>query len=263
MASEEPGLDVWTSGSYADVGVNFLPMAAHLVDAAGVESGQRVLDVACGTGNVAVTAARRGAAVTGLDLTRSMLEGARANAALANVDDVAWRQGDAAALPFDGDGFDATLSSVGHVFASPPEAVAAELLRVTRPGGRIAFTVWSPDGVVTELAATLQAYLSSTPETSPAPAQWTDADAVRSWLGGGVSDLASETGAVEWPSLSPEHFWEALSTTAGAFVAGLAAVDEAERPALRAEMIEAVEAAFDDGANAVPMAYRLTSATVA
>ena len=168
MASKGHVKRVWTIGSYPDIGEIFLSMAAHLVDAVTVEAGDQMLDVSCGTGNIAITAARRGATVTGLDITPAMLEDARENASLAGDDDIDWEEGDATNMPFGDDAFDVTLSCVGHMFANPPEAAATELLRVTRPGGQIAFTSWTPRSVVPALAKVLQEYLPPDPE-SPAP----------------------------------------------------------------------------------------------
>src|ERR1043165_3462809 len=120
------------------------PTAARLVRFAGVKSGQRVLDVGCGTGVAAVTAARRGAKVSGLDLTPELLERARENSEIAGVD-IDWRQGDAEALPFKDGEFDVVLSQFGHMFAPRPDVTVGEMLRVLKPGGTIAFSTWPPE----------------------------------------------------------------------------------------------------------------------
>lgn len=262
MSSEEQVKRVWTLGSYPDVGRNFLSMAAHLVEAADVDSDDRVLDVACGTGNVAITAARRGAKVTGLDITPAMLEDARTNAEVAGVADVVWREGDAADLQFPDDAFDVTLSCVGHMFATPPDATAEELLRVTRSGGRVAFTSWTPESVVPAMGAALQEYLPSNPDAPEPPFLWGDPNVVRERLGDGVTDLAFETGTVEQLELSPAHLWEDARSQSGMFIVALEAVDEDDLPALRTDLIEGIEPYFDDGLNTVSMEYRLTKATV-
>ena len=253
---------VWSIGSYSSIAPDFLPMAAHLVRAADVEAGDRVLDVACGTGNVAITAARRGASVTGLDITPSMLEAARENAALAGVGDVEWREGDAVALPFDDDAFDVTLSCVGHMFAEPPDAAARELLRVTRPGGRVAFTSWTPGSVVPAMAGVLQEYLPADPDPSPPPFAWGDPEVVRERLGEGVVEVGFETGTLLQTTLSPSHLWSRVAEDSGLFIVALEAVDADDRPALREGMLEAIDGYFDDDQNAVQMEYRLTTATV-
>ena len=263
MVSKEHVQRVWTVGSYSEnIGPSFLSMAAHLVEAATVNADDRVLDVACGTGNVAITAARRGAQVTGLDITPDMLEDARENAAIAGVDDIEWHEGDATDLPFEDDGFDVTLSCVGHMFADPPDAASSELLRVTKSGGRIAFTSWTPRSVVPAMAKTLQEYLPPSPDAPPPPFLWGDEEVVRERLTDGVSDFSFETGAVEQLSLSPSHSWEMIRSQSGIFIVALENVDEDDYPALSEDMIAAIEEYFDESQNAVSMEYLITTATV-
>src|SRR5258708_29829585 len=114
-----------------------IPQAAQLVRHARVCAGQGVLDVGCGTGVVAITAARRGAHATGLDLTPQLLERARENGRIANVT-IDWHEGDAESLPFQEAAFDVVLSQFGHMFAPQPEVALAEMLRVLKPGGTLA-----------------------------------------------------------------------------------------------------------------------------
>lgn len=262
MASKEHVRRVWTIGSYPDIGETFLSMAAHLVDTAEVEADENVLDVGCGTGNIAITAARRGAAVTGLDITPSLLEDARENAALAGVEAIDWEEGDATDMPFGDDTFDVTLSCVGHMFANPPEAAATELLRVTKPGGRIAFTSWTPRSVVPAMAKVLQGYLPPAPDAPAPPFLWGDSEVVHERLSEGVSDLTFETGVVEQLSLSPSHVWERVRAQSGMFIVALENVDGDDYPALRADMIETIDEYFDESQNAMEMEYRLTKASV-
>ena len=120
------------------------PPAAHLVRYARMGAGKRVLDVGTGTGVVALTAARTGAKVTGLDLTPTLLERARENATLAELS-IDFREGDAEALPFDDASFDVVVSQFGHMFAPRAEVALAQMLRVLRPGGTLAFTTWPPE----------------------------------------------------------------------------------------------------------------------
>lgn len=119
---------------FAPLEANTTPEAARLVKHARVRPGHRVLDVACGTGVVAVTAARLGARVTGLDLTPELLERARENASIAGVD-VDWHEGDVEQLPFGDAAFEVVLSQFGHMFAPRPGVAVAEMLRVLSPGG--------------------------------------------------------------------------------------------------------------------------------
>ena len=259
---EERAKRVWTLGSYSDLAPHFLSMAARLVKTTNVSANDTVLDVGCGTGNVAIAAARRGASATGLDITPALLDQARENAAIAGVEETAWREGTATDLPFDDGAFDITLSCVGHMFADPPDAAAQELLRVTRSGGHIAFTSWTPTSVVPAMGKTLTEYLPLNPDAPDPPFLWGDPNVVRNRLGDDVAELVFETGTVLVPVLSPAHYWEAAVTQSGTFIVALENVDENNRPALRGEMIETIEPYFDDSQNAVLMEYRLTKAVV-
>lgn len=259
---EEQAKRVWSLGSYSDIAPHFLSMAAHLVDSVDASSNATVLDVGCGTGNVAITAARRGAHVTGLDITPAMLEEARVNATIAGVEDVTWREGTATDLPFGTDTFDNTFSCVGHVFANPPDAAARELLRVTRPGGQVAFTSWTPTSVVPAMGAVLTDYLPPEPDAPDPPFLWGDPDVVRERLGDEVDELSFESGTVLVPVLSPAHYWEAAISQSGMFIVALESIADEDRPELREKVIETIETYVDDSQNAVPMEYRLTKATV-
>lgn len=252
---------VWSLGAYEQIAPAFLPMAAHLVDAAGVSAGERILDVACGTGNVAVTAARRGAEVTGLDLLPSMLEAARENARIAGTE-VTWREGTATALPFPDDAFDAALSCVGHIFATPPAEAARELVRVTRPGGRIAFACWTPSCAIAAMGRLLNGYLPPDPAPPDPPFRWGDPEVAAARLGDGVGELHFETGTLLAPVLSPAHYWEKATRESGLFIAALSRVDESRLPELEREMIEVIGGFFDERRNVMPLEYRIATAVV-
>src|SRR3954468_6905554 len=158
------------------------PPAAKLDNFAGVKAGQRVLDVACGTGVVAVTCARRGAKVTGLDLTPELLATAKENAQIAGVS-IEFREGDAEALPFPDAGFDAVLSQFGHMFAPRPEIAVAEMLRVLKPGGTLAFSRWPPEEFVGRSFALSAKYMPRLPEGVAPPPLWGDEKIIRQRLG--------------------------------------------------------------------------------
>src|SRR5688572_18843391 len=133
--------------------------AGRLVAFSGLRPGDKVLDVACGTGVVAITARRAGANVTGLDLTPKLLERAKENAAIAAITDIEWHEGDAEALPFKDGAFDVVLSQFGHIFAPRPDVTIREMLRVLKPGGRIAFATWPPEHAIGRLFALSGNYL--------------------------------------------------------------------------------------------------------
>src|SRR5436853_785655 len=164
------------------------PTAARLVKFAGVQSGQRVLDVACGTGVVAITAARIGAKVSGLDLTPELLERARENSGVAEVE-VDWREGDAEALPFQDGAFDTVLSQFGHMFAPRPAVAIGEMLRVLKPGGRIAFSTWPPELLIGSSFTLVGSYMPPLPPGVSPPPQWGDVALIRERLGAKVRDI--------------------------------------------------------------------------
>ena len=188
--------------------------AAQLVKFAGIGPGQRVLDVACGTGVVAVTAARAGAKVTGLDLTPELLTVARENAQIAGVD-ITWHEGDVEQLPFDPAAFDVVVSQFGHMFAPRPEVAVGEMLRVLKPGGTLAFSTWSPNHFVGRMFGVLGRYMPPPPVEIPSPAQWGDPEVVRTRLGAAVRDLTFERVMASSAALSPQHHRLVTEKTAG------------------------------------------------
>ena len=166
---------MWELGNYARIAELIQDIGRDLVAAAGVRPHHRVLDVAAGTGNVAVPAARAGARVTALDVTPQLIDiGRRAGG------DITWVLGDAAALPFPDGAFDVVLSAVGAMFAEDQEATARELVRVCRPGGLVALANWTPDGGVGRFFALLDRYSGS----GVAPTAWGHPDHVRTLFAG-------------------------------------------------------------------------------
>jgi len=254
--------DVWASGSYSRFARTYRGMAADLVDATGVGAEDAVLDLACGTGNVAITAARQGATVTGLDITPAMLALANETAEAAGVDGITWQEGTVTDLPFESDRYDVTLSSLGHMYGEPPGVTGDELLRVTRPGGRIGFTAWTPTSLYPVLAGLVITYLPrhARPEYSDPPFMWGDQDVVEQRVGTRVTDLAFERTSLQHPALSPTHFWREQTTHSGMFLQFLDAVEN--REALREEAIETIAPYFDDTENAVELEYLRATGTV-
>jgi ubiquinone/menaquinone biosynthesis C-methylase UbiE len=144
----------WETGDYPRVGNTLQIIAELLVEAADVRAGQRVLDVACGQGNAVLAAARRFGEAVGVDYATNLLAQGRERAAAEHLA-VTFTEGDAEELPFPGDSFDLTLSTVGVMFAPDHQRAAGELLRVTRVGGKIALASWTPDGMVGQLFKTV------------------------------------------------------------------------------------------------------------
>ena len=177
-----------------------IPQAPRLIRHAKVRSADRVLDVACGTGVVSITAARLGAQATGLDLTPELLQRARENARISGVA-VEFHEGDAERLPFEDSSFDVVLSQFGHIFAPRPEIAIAEMLRVLKPGGTMAFSTWPPELYVGRSMALMSKYLPP-PAGMPSPMLWGDSNVVRERLGDKVKDVVFHRARMYIPVLS-------------------------------------------------------------
>lgn len=211
--------------------------AAELVAFAGVRAGQKVLDVACGTGVVAITAARAGARVTGLDLTPELIERARYNAQLAGMV-VEWHEGDVEKLPFADGTFDVVVSQFGHIFAPRPAVAIAEMLRVLKPGGTIAFSTWPPESMTGRMFSLVAEYLPPPPQGVAPPAQWGEEKIIRERLGAAVRDIALRKGMMVSPALSPQHYRTLSEKAAGPMIKlteSLSATDPAKLETFRRE----------------------------
>jgi ubiquinone/menaquinone biosynthesis C-methylase UbiE len=161
----------WAAGDYARFAAVFVPLSERFCDAADLRAGQRVLDVATGSGNTAIAAARRFCAVTGVDYVPALLARARERAAVEGLA-IEFREGDAEALPFADASFDAVLSTFGTMFAPDQQQAARELLRVCRPGGTIALANWTPEGLVGEILRAMGRHLPPPPAMVPSPLSW-------------------------------------------------------------------------------------------
>jgi len=187
---------MWASGNYPAV-VNDVvaPLGPILVDAAGIKAGDLVLDVAAGSGNAAIPAARSGARVIASDLTPELLETGQKLAAEAGVQ-LTWETADAEALPY-GDGeFDAVLSCLGVMFAPHHQTSADELVRVCRPGGTIGLISWTSSGFIGQMFATMKPYAPPPPPGAQPPPLWGSEDHVRELLGDRVEQVRTETRAL-------------------------------------------------------------------
>lgn len=186
---------MWAQGSYPEMAEHIESAAEGLVAEAGIEPGQDVLDVATGSGNVAIPAAQAGARVVGLDLTPELFEAARRRATAAGVQ-VEWVEGDAEALPYEDESFDRVLSTFGVMFAPRHAVAAAELLRVCRPGGLIGLCNWTPEGVIGQMFRTVGSFMPPPPDFASPPPLWGTEDHVRELLPGIDLEFARRT--VTW-----------------------------------------------------------------
>lgn len=234
--------------------------APRLVAFAGVQAGQRVLDVGCGTGVVAITARRRGAQVTGLDLTPELLQRARENAAVADAD-VEWHEGDAESLPFGDGAFDVVLSQFGHMFAPRPEVATREMLRVLKRGGLIAFSTWPPELCIGRIFTLIGRYLPPPPAFVSPPPEWGDPTIVRERLAAAVTDLVFDRAVMLFPTLSPAHYRRFFEENAGPVLRLVQTLqgEPARLAAFRRELEEIATQYFQD--NIVRQDYLMTRAT--
>jgi len=234
--------------------------AARLVKFAGIAPGMRLLDVACGTGVAAIPAARVGAKVTALDLTPELLERARFNATLAGVE-IQWHEGDVEKLPFADSTFDAVISQFGHIFAPRPAMALAEMLRVLRPGGTIAFSTWPPELLTGRMFTLVARYMPPPPVPAAPPVQWGDQNVILERFGNAVRDVTFERAVMLAAALSPQHFRAFTEKTAGPLIK-LVEIYEKSDPAKLAEFRREYDAIaaqyFED--NALQQGYLMTRA---
>ena len=200
---------VWSQGDYAEVAKKLEPAAEAIVEACGVGPGTRVLDVAAGNGNVAVAAAKRGATVVASDITPELVEAGKKRAAAEGLD-IQWREADAEELPFEDDEFDVVTSAFGAMFAPRADHVAAELLRVVKPGRKVGFTAWTEDGFTGQNLKMTSKYLPVQPEGIDGPLSWGNEAAAKQRFQAHASNVQVTRGTVKWAFESADA-WEEWS----------------------------------------------------
>jgi SAM-dependent methyltransferase len=217
--------------SYSDIAIFFLPVSAHLVRLCSVCSADRVLDVACGTGNTAITANKLGggAKVTGIDFTPELLSQAKAEASLAEAKDIEWKEGNVEDLPFDDNSFDVVLSSFGHMFAPRPEVAIHEMLRVTKTRGRIGFATWPAELANGRLYEAIEKHIPSTLNNPPSPMQWGIPKVIQERLASNVNKIHFDRGLVNVPLLSLNHYWNRSITKSGTMIQVIQTLKETQK----------------------------------
>ena len=226
----------WMAGNY-DYFSRFMERSAiEFADRIGVKKGAEWLDVACGSGQLALVAARRGARVTGVDIATNSIEAATGRATAEGLD-ARFDEGDAEALPYADASFDIVATIFGAMFAPRPDLVASELLRVCRPGGTIAMANWTKEGFVGKMFGAIARYMP--PPPVPSPVLWGNEDVVRERLGTGVSTLrlTRVTYQFDYP-FSPADTVEFFRQYYGPATRAFAALGESEQGSLRAELTD-------------------------
>jgi len=227
----------WASGDYARIAELVTDIGERVVTSAGVHAGSDVLDVAAGTGNAAIPAARTGAQVTATDLTPELFAAGRRRASEAGVE-VEWLTADAEDLPFDDGRFDYVLSSIGVQFAPRHEVVARELVRVCRNGGTIALGNWAADGYIGRFWQIMGPYLPPPPEYASSPAGWGRPEHVERLFAGYPVEVSSQRHALEFEADSAEAFVDTLAEYYGPLLQARSKLTAAGRwDALRDELV--------------------------
>jgi SAM-dependent methyltransferase len=245
----------WSSGDFAVVASRIVLVAEQLCDTADIRAGWRVLDVATGSGNAAIAAARHGATAVGLDYVPALLERGRRRAAAEGLP-VELIEGDAEALPFRDASFDAVTSVFGTMFAPNHAKTAAEVLRVCRPGGTIALASWTPDGFIGELFKTIARHVPPPPGVQ-SPMLWGTKAHLRKLFGTDVTSLDVRERTFTFRFLSAEDFTTFFRLWYGPTVKAFAALEGDARDALERDMTDLART-FDrlgNGAIAIPAVY--------
>ena len=245
----------WASGDYHMIGTQILIVSELLIEALDLHSTERVLDVATGSGNAALAAARRGCAVTGVDYVPALLDRARQRAEAEGLE-AGFIEGDAEALPFAEGSFDVVSSVFGAMFAPDQEQTASELARVTRSGGRIGLVAHTPEGFIGQLFKTNAKHVPP-PAGLRSPVQWGTEERLRELFGGTIAELRVEKRHLVFRYRSPAAYLEYWRRFYGPTLKSFEAVGDQGRAALESDLLDLI-ARFnrpDDGTMIVPSEY--------
>jgi ubiquinone/menaquinone biosynthesis C-methylase UbiE len=226
----------WASGDFSVVAARIMLVAEHLVDTADLHAGWRVLDVATGSGNAAIAAARLGTQAVGVDYVPALLERGRKRAAAEGLD-VELVEGDAEALPFPDASFDAVISAFGSMFAPNHVLAAAELARVCRPGGTIALASWTPDGFIGELFHTVSKHMPP-PAGLQSPMLWGTEDHLGELFADQIESLDVTERTFTWRFTSAEELVTFFRLWYGPTLKAFAALEDTKRDALELDLID-------------------------
>jgi ubiquinone/menaquinone biosynthesis C-methylase UbiE len=224
----------WASGDYTTVASRIVLVSELLAATADLHAGWRVLDVACGNGNATLAAARSGATAIGVDYVPALLESARERAVAEGLD-AEFRDGDAEALPFGDDEFDAVLSVFGTMFAPDHRRTAAEMLRVAKPGGRIALASWTPDGFIGQMFGVVGRYVAP-PAGLASPLLWGTEEHLAQLFGDQIATANSTERAYTFRFSSAEDYVTFFRRWYGPTLKAFQALDGTEQSKLAADL---------------------------
>ena len=245
----------WSSGDYAVIGTTLQIVGEELCEALDVRSGQKVLDVAAGNGNVSLAAARRFCDVVATDYVAALLERAR-DRATAERHDIEFREADAEALPFSDGSFDAVVSTFGVMFTPDQDRAAAEMVRVCKRGGKIGLANWTPQGFVGQVFKTIGKHVAP-PAGAKSPALWGTRERIAELFEPHVTSIRSAQRNFVFRYRSPEHWLEVFRTYYGPVLKTFAALEPAAQAALRTDLIAVIDQfnRSGDGSMVVPSEY--------
>ncbi len=224
----------WAIGDYSAVATLIVPVSERLCDTTDLRAGTRVLDVATGSGNAAIAAARLGCEVTGVDYVPSLLARGRERAAAERLT-ITFTDGDAEALPCDDAAFDAVISVYGAMFAPDHRRAASEIVRACRSGGRIGLASWVPSGFLGEMFRTVADHVTPPPGLA-SPMLWGTESHLAEIFDDAVDWVAHSTRTFTFRFTSPEAFVDFFAAEYGPTVKAFEALDEGARPDLAADL---------------------------
>jgi SAM-dependent methyltransferase len=245
----------WSSGDYAVIGTTLQIVGEELCEALDLRSGQKVLDVAAGNGNITLAAARRWCDVLSTDYVPSLLERGRARAAAEGLA-IEFKEADAEALPFADASFDAVVSTFGVMFTPNQDKAAAEMLRVCKSGGQIGLANWTPEGFIGQVFKTLGRYLPP-PAGVKSPALWGTRERLSELFGAGALTVKAEARNFVFRYRSPQHFLDLFKTYYGPMLKAFAALDAAKQKTLHDDLYALIVRLnkATDGTMVVPSEY--------
>jgi ubiquinone/menaquinone biosynthesis C-methylase UbiE len=234
----------WSAGDYAVIGTTLSLTGELLCEAVGVRPGQRILDVATGNGNAALAAARRGCDVIGIDYVPELLARARERAAAERLP-IAFHEGDAENIPYPDASFDVALSTFGVMFTPDQERAARELMRVTRLGGKIGLTNWTPGSFIGQVFRTIGGYIPPSPWVR-SPALWGTEERLEELFGGQVARIDTTRHWFNFRYRSPQDWLETFRIYYGPLQKAFEALDAAGQEGLEGDLIALLER-FNEG----------------
>jgi ubiquinone/menaquinone biosynthesis C-methylase UbiE len=245
----------WSSGDYAIVGTTLQIVGEQLCESLDLRSGQKVLDVAAGNGNVSLAAARRWCDVVSMDYVPSLLERGRLRAEAEGFS-IKFKEADAEALSLPDASFDVVVSTFGVMFTPNQDKAAAELLRVCKSGGKIGLANWTPEGFIGQLFKTLGKYLPP-PAGAKSPALWGTEARIKEMFGLSAASIKAERRNFNFRYRSPEHFLDIFKNYYGPMLKAFAALDAANQQGLRNDLLALIARMnrADDGTMIVPSEY--------